>query len=306
MSARVRALWALGAVCFFWGTTYIAIKAGVREMPPLLFSGVRFFIAGLLLSAFCLATGRSFPGPRDRGPLAFASLLMMCVANGTLAWALERVPSGVASLLVALTPLWLVVLAGAGGERVHPRAWAGVGLGLVGMAVLLWPDLRSAELKPGFAAGAGALSLSTGVWAWSSIYQKRRPHSADPFAAVAFQKLVGGAAAMALGLAVGEGPRWAPGPVGLWSLLYLTFAGSVVGYTCYLYALKHLPTQRVAMYAYVNPLVAVALGILLGGEAADPHLLMGAPVVLLGVWLAAGAPPPEAAKAEAEAVRSAL
>lgn len=301
MSVRAKALWALGAVCFFWGTTYIAIKVGVREMPPLMFSGVRFFLAGLILSAFCLATGRRFPTARDRGPLAFAAVLMMCVANGVLAWALQYVPSGVASLLIALTPLWLVVLARAGGERVPGRGWAGVGVGLAGMAVLLWPDLRAAELKPGFAFGAGALSCSTGVWAWSSLYQKRRPHGADPFAAVAFQKLVGGAAAVLLGLAFGEGPRWHPQADGLWALLYLTFAGSVVGYTAYLYALAHLPTARVAMYAYVNPLVAVSLGILWGGEAADPHLLAGAPVVLLGVWLAGTAPTAKAEAASAEA-----
>lgn len=286
MTARAKALWALGAVCFFWGTTYLAIKVGVREMPPLLFSGVRFFLAGLLLSAFCLATGRRFPASAHRGPLAFAAVLMLCVANSVLAWALQRVPSGVASLLVALTPLWLVVLASAGGERVPGRGWAGVAVGLAGMAVLLWPDLRAAELKPGFALGAGTLCLSTGVWAWSSLYQKRRPHGGDPFAAVAFQKLVGGAAAVLLGLALGEGPRWRPGADGLWALLYLTLAGSVIGYTAYLYALAHLPTERVAMYAYVNPLVAVTLGIVWGGEAADPHLLAGAPVVLTGVWLA--------------------
>lgn len=303
MTVRAKALGALGMVCFFWGTTYIAIKVGVREMPPMMFSGVRFLLAGLLLSAFCLATGRRFPAARDRGPLAFAALLMMCVANGVLAWALQRVPSGVASLVVALTPLWLVVLASAGGERVPARGWAGVAVGLAGMAVILWPDLRAAQLNPGLALGAGVLTCSTGVWAWSSLYQKRRPHGGDPFAAVAFQKLVGGAAALLLGLALGEGPRWRPGAEGLWALLYLTFAGSVIGYTAYLYALAHLPTERVAMYAYVNPLVAVTLGIALGGEAADPHLLAGAPVVLLGVWLAGTAP---TAKAEAAAVESAL
>lgn len=303
MTVRTKALWALAAVCFFWGTTYIAIKVGVGEMPPLLFSGVRFFLAGLLLSAFCLATGRRFPSARDRGSLAFAAVLMMCVANGVLAWALQRVPSGVASLVVALTPLWLVVLASAGGERVPPRGWAGVAVGLAGMGILLWPDLRSAELKPGFALGAGMLCCSTGVWAWSSLYQKRRPHSADPFAAVAFQKLVGGAAAILVGLALGEGPRWHPQADGLWALLYLTFAGSVIGYTAYLYALAHLPTERVAMYAYINPLVAVSLGILWGGEAADPHLLAGAPFVLAGVWLASTG---KAARAPADEAGAAL
>lgn len=303
MSVRSKALWALGAVCFFWGTTYLAIRVGVREMPPLLFSGVRFLLAGLLLAAFCLATGRRFPSARDRGPLAFAAVLMMCVANGVLAWALQRVPSGVASLVVALTPLWLVVLASAGGERVPWRGWAGVAVGLAGMAVLLWPDLRAAEVKPGLALGVGTLTCSTGVWAWSSLYQKRRPHGADPFAAVAFQKIVGGAAAVLVGLLLGEGPRWHPQADGLWALLYLTFAGSVVGYTAYLYALAHLPTERVAMYAYVNPLVAVSLGIAWGGESADPHLLAGAPVVLLGVWLAGTAP---TVKAEAAAAEAAL
>ncbi|TPW19723.1 MAG: hypothetical protein FD126_2399, partial [Elusimicrobia bacterium] len=189
------------------------------------------------------------------------------------------------------------------GERVPARGWAGVAVGLAGMAVLLWPDLRGAEVKPGVALGVGMLTCSTGVWAWSSLYQKRRPHGADPFAAVAFQKLVGGAAAVLLGLLLGEGPRWHPQADGLWALLYLTFAGSVVGYTAYLYALAHLPTERVAMYAYVNPLVAVSLGIAWGGESADPHLLAGAPVVLLGVWLAGTAP---TAKAEAATVESAL
>jgi drug/metabolite transporter (DMT)-like permease len=286
-------------VCFFWGTTYIAIKVGVREMPPLMFSGVRFFLAGLLLSAFCLATGRRFPTARDRGPLAFAAVLMMCVANGVLAWALQYVPSGVASLLIALTPLWLVVLASAGGERVPARGWAGVAVELAAWRSSFGPTC--ARRSSTRFAWRGQPCCSTGVWAWSSLYQKRRPHGADPFAAVAFQKLVGGAAAVLLGLAFGEGPRWHPQADGLWALLYLTFAGSVVGYTAYLYALAHLPTERVAMYAYVNPLVAVSLGILWGGEAADPHLLAGAPVVLLGVWLAGTAPTAKAEAASAEA-----
>lgn len=286
MPQRRRALWALAAVCFFWGTTYLAIKTGVKEMPPLLFSGVRFMLAGFLLALFALAAGRRFPKGPELPPLLLAAVLMMAVANGSLAWSLQRVPSGVASLLAAMTPLWLVVLARFSGERVSRRGWGGVFVGLVGMLVLVWPDLAGARPRPGVALGAAVLCCSTGVWAWASIYMKRRPHAADPFAAVAVQKLAGGAAAVLLGLASGEAPRWQPGPAGLWALLYLTFAGSLVGYTCYIYALKHLPTERVAMYAYANPVVAVSLGVALGGESVDLALVLGAPVVLFAVWLA--------------------
>ena len=307
MPERRRALWALAAVCFFWGTTYLAIKTGVREMPPLLFSGVRFMLAGALLAGFSLATGRRFPRGADRTTLLTAAVLMMAVANGSLAWALQRVPSGMASLLVAVTPLWLVVLARLGGERVSARGWAGVAVGLVGMLVLVGPDLGGSRPRPGVALGAAVLCFSTAVWAWSSVYMKRRPHGADPFAAVAVQKLAGGGAAVLLGLAFGEAPRWHPTPAGLWALLYLTFAGSLVGYTCYLYALKHLPTERVAMYAYANPVVAVSLGVSFGGEKADSALLVGAPVVLFAIWLAnTGTYAAPRLEAEAQGTQAAL
>ncbi len=285
MTTRVKALWALGAVCFFWGTTYLAIKVGVRTMPPLLFSGTRFMLAGVILALFAAATGRRFPGREDVRPLAVSGVLLLAVANSVLAWALRRVPSGLASLMVAMTPLWLVVWARAGGETVTARGAAGLALGLAGLFVLLRPHLALGSLDVGLLPGALALCGSTGVWAWASLYAKRRPHGADPVAAVAFQKLVGGGAAVALGLALGEGGRWHPSAAGLWALLYLTFAGSVIGFTAYVYALAHLPTERVAVYAYVNPLVAVSLGVFFGGERADVHLFLGAPVVLLAVWL---------------------
>ncbi|MBI2363076.1 MAG: EamA family transporter, partial [Elusimicrobia bacterium] len=149
MPERRRALWALAAVCFFWGTTYLAIKTGVREMPPLLFSGVRFMLAGVILALFSLATGRRFPRGADRSSLVVAAVLMMAVANGSLAWSLQRVPSGMASLLVSMTPLWLVPLARLGGEHVSGRGWAGVLVGLVGMLILVGPDLAGAGPRPG-------------------------------------------------------------------------------------------------------------------------------------------------------------
>ncbi|MBI3297896.1 MAG: EamA family transporter [Elusimicrobia bacterium] len=269
------------------GHDLLAIKVGVREMPPLLFSGVRFCLAGVILTAYAALSGRRFPARADRGPLALAAALMLGVANSILAWALMRLPSGVASLLVAITPLWLVLLARAGGERVTGRGWAGVALGLAGVAVLSRPD-RSGGLGPGSAAGVLAVIIGTGIWAWASLYTKRRPHGSDPIGAVAFQKLVGGATAVSLGLLSGEGARWHPGPDGWLALFYLTFAGSVIGFTAYTYALAHLPTERVAVYAYVNPVVAVSLGVLLAGERVDAGLLLGAPLVLAAVWLANG------------------
>ncbi|MDE2292456.1 MAG: EamA family transporter [Elusimicrobia bacterium] len=307
MTVRARANAALAAVCFFWGTTYLAIKTGVREVPPVLFNGTRFFTAGLLLTAFVLATGRRLPARRRWASLALAAVLMMAVANSVLAWALQRLPSGIASLLVALVPLWMVVLARAYGERVSGRGWSGVAVGLAGLVLLLWPELRSARVQPGFAQGALALCGSTGVWAWASLYAKRHPHESDHFAALAMQKLVGGAAAVGLALAAGEAPVWHPSRAASGAFLYLVFAGSLIGYSCYLYALEHLPTERVAMYAYANPVVAVTLGWLLGGERFDARVLAGAAVVLTGVYLAStGQRAAPRLAAEAVAAESAL
>jgi drug/metabolite transporter (DMT)-like permease len=307
MSERARANAALAAVCFFWGTTYFAIKVGVREVPPVLFTGLRFFVAGLILSAFVLARRRRRPTLAELGPLALSAVLMMGLANGTLAWALQRLPSGVTSLLVALVPLWMVVLARLQGERVSARGWSGVAVGLAGMVVLLWPELRTAELHRGFTEAALALSGSTGVWAWASLYAKRHPHRADHFAALAFQKLVGGAALLLPALVLGQAVPRHPSHAAAGAFAYMVVAGSLIGYSSYLYALARLPTERVAMYAYANPVIAVALGALLGGERVDAFVLVGAAVVLTGVYLAStGARVRARADAEVTAAESAL
>ncbi|MDE2491845.1 MAG: EamA family transporter [Elusimicrobia bacterium] len=307
MTERGRANAALAAVCVAWGTTYLAIKTGVREVPPVLFNGSRFFAAGVLLTIFVLAAGRRRPRPAELWPLAVAAVLMMAVANSVLSWALQRVPSGVASLLVALVPLWMVVLATLYGERVSPRGWAGVAVGLAGLVVLLWPELRAARSRPGLLAGALSLCGSTGVWAWASLYAKRHPVRADHFAALAFEKIVGGAAAVVFALALGERAPAHPSRAAAGAFVYLIVVGSMIGYSCYLYALARLPTERVAMYAYANPVIAVTLGALFGGERLGPHELAGAGVVLTGVYLAStGARAAPRAEAERGAVESAL
>lgn len=201
-----------------------------------------------------------------------------------LTWAEQWVPAGIASLIVIATPFWMVFFARLSGEAVRPRALSGLLLGFAGLVVLLWPDLSIKEGGAGFIAGSVGLCFGSCAWAYGSVYSKRHPSKGDPLMQIALQMILAALYLGIFGLLRGEAHVWAPGTASIGSILYLALFGSLIGYSAYIYALSHLPTDQVSVYAYVNTLVAVGLGVLFLGERLDIYILLGMPLVLWGIY----------------------
>jgi drug/metabolite transporter (DMT)-like permease len=274
-------------VYLIWGSTYLAIRVVVTHgVPPLLGMGVRFLTAGFLLTAvlrLLRGPGSLRVTPAQLRTAAVVGVLLLFGGNGLVAVAEQILPSGLAALLVSTTPLWLVVLGLLVGERARPASVAGMLIGFAGTAVLA---------RPGGAGGGGAwwgtplILLATACWASGSLYSRRQSSPADPFVASAYQMLLGGAALTVAGLAAGEAGDLdvteVP-PAGWWALAYLVLVGSIVAYTAYFWLLGNAPLPLVSTYAYVNPVVAVALGWALLGEHVSLPVLVGGALAVIGI-----------------------
>lgn len=276
---------ALLVVYLVWGSTYLAIKVAIETLPVLLHGGVRFLTAGtILLVVLAVARPRSLAmTARQFGTAALAGILLLLGGNGMVAVAEQRVSSGLAALLVAATPLWIVVLRFAFRDPPPRLTLLGVVVGFVGVAVLLLPGGGPAGGDAGHAALVVFAALS---WAVGSYLTTRRPMPASPFAATAVEMLVGGAAMAALGLALGEGRGFHLAAVSgrSWAALaYLVVFGSLAAFTAYVWLLGNAPVSTVSTYAYVNPAVAVLLGALILGERLTAPVIVGGLVILAAV-----------------------
>jgi drug/metabolite transporter (DMT)-like permease len=283
---RGKALIAYLLVCVVWGSTYLAIRIGVMDLPPMLFAGVRFVIAGLLLAGIVLATGDRLPrGLRDWTVNAITGVFLLLGGNAVVVWAEQHVESGAASVYIAAVPLWAAFFDAMwpGGTTVFTwRVGVGLALGFLGSALLA--GVTPGELLSADLAGPVALTLASASWALGTVYSKRNPTDTSPYAASAAQMIVGGAVITLLGLALGEADQWRWSASGLGALAYLVVFGSIVGFTAYAYALRHASATVVGTYAYVNPVVAVLLGWLILQEAVTPRTI-AAMVLILGAVL---------------------
>lgn len=273
---------AFAALYVIWGSTYLAIRFAVETMPPFTMAGVRFLIAGALLFGWSRARGAA-PLTRPQWRTAgVAGVLLLAGGNGLVSWAELTVPSGVAALLLASTPMWMALLdwARPGGVRPALGVWAGLAVGLCGIAVLVGPGrLSGAPVDPWGALAVGAAAFS---WALGSIYQRGAPKSASTLLNVGGQMVVGGAVLVVVGLALGEHlDAAAVSAKSAWSLLYLILVGAVVGYSAYVWLLKVTTPAKASTYAYVNPVVAVILGWAFAGEALSPRVI-GAGALVIG------------------------
>jgi len=276
------------AVCVIWGTTYLGIRVALEAVPPMLMGGIRWTIAGVLLAAFALARGHRLPGVALWPSLALQGLLMLGFGNGFVNWAEQHVPSGLAAVTLATSPFWMsgVEALRSDGERLSRGALAGLILGFLGILVLVWPDMHlgdSAGLN--FTLGVIALQLACLGWAIGSSYSKRHPHGSSVFAATAVQMVFGGLMMLLAGSLIGEWPRVHLEGRGLWALVYLMVVGSIGGFVSYIYALQHLPVATVSLYAYANPLIAVALGALVLGEPFTMRTVVSMTIVFAGMAL---------------------
>jgi drug/metabolite transporter (DMT)-like permease len=278
-----------------WGTTYLAIKEGVKnqQLPPALFGGVRVFLAGLVLLGFLAWRRRGILLPRrELLSVGGIGLLMFVGGNGLITVAEKTVPSGVTAVLAATTPLWMGLLGmlWPRGERLNLRGWLGLVLGLAGVLVLLAPGLQSTgALFPdaGFLLVLGS-SLS---WALGSLLLRYRRSSQCHFTTAAYQMVIGGGGLALIGLGLGEAgeltaDHFTAGAA--FAFFYLLIVSSLVGFVAFNWLLAHVPAAQASTYAYVNPVVAILVGWLLGDEELTGWIVGGMLVILTGVALIRG------------------
>lgn len=287
--SRGRVVAAFAALYLIWGSTYLAIRFGLESLPPFLMAGTRFLVAGGILYGFLRLRGFERPSGSTWKAAAVVGGLLLFGGNGGVVWAQQRVDSGVAALLVATVPLWMVLFERLrpGGERPKGPTLAGLALGLLGLAVLVGPDPFVAGGGRVDALGAAVLMGSTVLWALGSIWSRGR-QMAPPMMATAQQMLAGGSALFLLGVLSGEVGRFDPAgvtPRSVLALAYLVVFGSLIGYSSYIWLLGVSSPARVSTYAYVNPLVAVVLGWAFAGEPLTPRTVLAAAIIVGGVVL---------------------
>jgi drug/metabolite transporter (DMT)-like permease len=289
LTVRWKILIAFAALYLIWGSTYLAIRIAIETLPPFLMAGVRFLAAGALLYGWSVARAPARPSRAEWRAALIIGALLLLGGNGGLVWAEQLVPSGVAALLVAIVPVWMVLLdwLWRKGDRPHGRTIAGLALGFAGLALLVGRDALGGgnAVHP---VGALVLMVGSVCWATGSIYAKGAPQPAAPLLATGMQMLAGGAVLVVAGLLTGEVSRLDPGAISLRSLLgfaYLIVFGAVIGFTAYSWLLRVVHPARVATYAYVNPIVAVILGSTLAGEPFTARMAVAALVIITGVLL---------------------
>jgi drug/metabolite transporter (DMT)-like permease len=283
---RLRILAAFAGVYIVWGSTYLAIRFAIETIPPFAMAGVRFLVAGPSMLLIARATGGRWATRAEWRTGAIVGLLLLVGGNGGVAWAEQTVPSGIAALMVAGTPLWITLFdwLRPGGKRPDVPVIVGLVMGFAGAGMLVSPSASDAArvgLWP-----ALALVMATMSWAAGSIVSRHAPTSPSPLMATGVNMVSGGAALMVVSLLTGELSRFSPAAVtshSLWALGYLIVFGSFVGFTSYIFLLRHVAPAKAATYAYVNPVVAVFLGWLLASEPVTPRVLVGAAVIIAGV-----------------------
>jgi drug/metabolite transporter (DMT)-like permease len=287
-SDRALAYVAFAIVCVVWGTTYLGIRIAIETIPPLSLTAIRFVIAGAVMLVIARLRGEVIPTDRRiLRSLVLVGFLMVGVGNLAVVWAEQWVPSGLAALFVATAPIWMVILEAfrKQGERLDIRGVFGMLLGFIGVALLVTPGGAGKSWELGFIIGAIAIQIGSIGWQYGSLIGKYNLKGVPLLASAGLQMLFGGAIVGVVALAIGEPARFSVTARTLSALIYLTLFGSILAYSAYVYALAHLRTTKVSMYAYVNPVVAVFLGWLILSEDLTWISLIAMIIILGGVAL---------------------
>jgi drug/metabolite transporter (DMT)-like permease len=294
---------AFGLVYLFWGSTYLGIAIAVEHIPPALMCATRFLIAGSLMLVYCWFSGRTIRySTQQLWHMALVGTLLLMGGNLTLSFAEQVLPSGLSALLIAVTPLWFLVLDAwlLGHHHITRRGVTGLGLGILGMVVLLWPKLTATgsigrrELWFSLSLLAGSFS-----WALGSVLSKVwHSNDLDPISSTAWQVIFAGIANLIFAVANHDLAHVVWSARGVGAVLYLVVGGSWIGYTSYIWLLRHAPSSKVSTYAYVNPVVAVFLGWLVLHEPIDRYILIGSAIVVASVILVTSAKVEEKTVAE--------
>lgn len=286
--SRMGVIAAFASIYIIWGSTYLAIRYALESLPPLLMAGARHTLAGAILYAVLRATGTARPQRVHWRSAAIIGALLLLIGNGGVCWAEQTVPSGLAALLVTTVPIWMVLLNWFRREGVRPGVMeiGGVVLGLLGVIILIGSENLGGA--PANRMGAIVLVAASLSWAIGSIYSRHAPLPQSPLMVTAMQMLCGGVLLLLSGAMSGEGARLELENVSLRSLLalgYLTVFGSLVAFSAYVWLLRVSTPAKVSTYAFVNPVVAVALGFVFAGEPLTPRTMVAAAVIVTAVVL---------------------
>lgn len=285
---RRLAYFAWVAICLLWGTTYLGIRISLESIPPSLMGGIRWTIAGSVLALYTVARGTKLPPRSQWGRIFILAFLMIGLGNGGVVFAEQWVPSGLAAVIVATSPFWMAGVESMmpNGERLTKRVIAGLIVGFSGILLLVWPDLSLGSANSrGFLIGVVLLQVAAIGWSLGSARSKRYGSGSgdEIIAMTAYQMLAGGFIMTVFGTALGEWSHLHFTTRTTLALLYLTTFGAIGGFVAYTYALRHLPVSFVSLYAYINPIIAVALGVLVLNEPFTWTMAVAAALVFAGV-----------------------
>jgi len=286
LTENSKALLAWINVCVIWGTTYLVIRIGVDHLPPMLFAGIRWVVAGAVFIPFLRWRGRSLPKVNELVHLAVVGLALLGFGNGLVVFSEQWIPSGLSALLITTVPFFVVGL-----ESLLPRSpklnatiLTGLGIGLAGVCLIFGEDIKYLTDSDKL---LGVLGLVGAVVFWSigSLYSKYVRLSVHPLMGAAVQMLIAGIVLTMIGISFGELPHLKLETNGLLSLAYLVIVGSFIGYTSYIYAIAKLPLSLVSTYAYINPVIALFLGWMVLDEKLNFQILVAAVVIIAGVFI---------------------
>jgi drug/metabolite transporter (DMT)-like permease len=288
---RIALLSAFAALYIIWGSTYLGIRFAIDTIPPLLMAGTRFLLAGLIMQVIARRQGAPRTSLAEWRTSLIVGACLLLGGNGGVTLAEQYVPSGLASVMVAIVPIFIALLAWAMGTAPKPSGivWLGLAGGFVGVGILVGPALHFAPNETGHPEiGMLILICSSFLWSAGSIYSTKAKTASSPFLAASQQMLCGGALLTLAGVVAGEHHRFDASRISLLSLgafAYLVIIGAVVGFTAYIWLLRHCNPAKVATYAYVNPIVAVILGALFAGETLTARALLAAGLIIGSVAL---------------------
>ncbi len=285
-STKVKAFFCLALVCFFWGTTWIAAKEGVRHMPAIQMAGIRQFFGGLCYVIFFLAKGTALPKGKEWWPIIVLSILNFMLSNALSTWGVQYIAAGLGSIIGAIFPLWLVIIGlFTAKSKLKSKTLIGLLLGFAGICVIFYEHLHD-FVNPDFRFGIFLSLASTWSWAFGTIYTKKHAVHFNPYFGLGLQMLISGIILFGGSHLSNNAVALSQIPWQSWTAIaYLVIFGSVISFIAYLYALQDLSTEQTSVYAYINPIVAVLLGAIIFGEILTGFIIVGVLITLLGVYL---------------------
>lgn len=276
---------ALCWVSFFWGTTWLASKEGVKYMPALQLAGIRQFIGGILYVAFFLYKKAPWPKGKQWKAIFILSILNFVLSNGLSTWGVKYISSGLGAIIGAIFPLWIVLITVFRGEKIARLSILGLVISFGGVCVIFYDHLAD-FLKPDFRFGIFISLIATFTWAFGTMYTRKKAASFNPYFSLGLQMLISSFITLAIIGATGTGVNISSIPANSWwAIGYLVIIGSVLTFIAYIYMIQRLPAEINSIYAYINPIVAILLGAIIYGEPLTMAIAIGGAITLFGLYL---------------------